>query len=111
MKLKTLYLVLGILATVVIYWEFLPWLVQNGPNVSLFFQQVFANRISASFGIDIIASAVVLMIFVTVEGRRTGVRWLWIPWVALVTVGVVLALASFLYLREVQLERMEAEAK
>ena len=111
MKFKTRYVLLGILATVIVYWEFLPWLLQNGPNVHLFFQQLFANRISASFGIDLIASAVVLMIFVTAEGKRTGVRRLWIPWVALVTVGVVLALASFLYLREVQIERLEAKAK
>jgi len=111
MKWKTRYLLLGILSTIVIYWEFLPWLLQNGPNVSLFFQQLFANRIGASFGIDLIASAVVLMLFVTVEGKRTSVRRLWIPWVALVTVGVALALASFLYLREVEMERMEAKAK
>jgi len=111
MKLKTLYLVLGILATLVIYWEFFPWLMQNGPNVRLFFQQVFANRVSASFGIDILASAAVVMVFATAESRRTGLRWRWVPWLALITVGVAPALALFLYLREVQMEHTLAKPR
>jgi Terpene cyclase DEP1 len=66
-KLKTLYLTLCIVGVVLPYWQFLPWLAANGMNFPLFFHQLFANRISAFFGMDVIVSAVALMIFVRKE--------------------------------------------
>jgi len=44
MKLKTIYLVLCLLGAVLPYWQFVPWVAQNGPNMPLFFHQLFANH-------------------------------------------------------------------
>jgi hypothetical protein len=42
---------------------------------------------------------------VMIEGRRAGVKQLWAPIAASLTVGVSLGLPLFLYLRERRLER------
>lgn len=108
MKPKTLYFLLCILGVLVPYWQFLPWALQHGLNLSLFVHELFANRIGAFFGMDVVVSAVVLLIFARIESRRTGIRHRWLIPLAVLTAGVSLALPLFLYLREVELERKPA---
>jgi hypothetical protein len=105
MKSKTLYLVLSLLGVILPYWQLVPWVAANGLNMPLFFRELFANRISAFFGMDVIVSAAVLLVFVGTERRRTGGQRVWLPVLALLTVGVSLALPMFLYMREAALER------
>jgi hypothetical protein len=105
MKLKTLYLLLCVLGAALPYWQFVPWVMTNGLHMSLFFHELFANRISAFFGMDVIVSAVVLVVFMRVESSRLGIRKRWLPVLALLLVGVSLALPMFLYMRELQSER------
>ena len=102
MSIKSLYLALCILGAVLPYSTFIPWLIDHGPDVSLFVESLFANRISAFFGLDVIVSALVLWVFIGTEGKRRGVRHLWAPVLASLTVGVSLGLPLFLYLREEQ---------
>jgi hypothetical protein len=105
MKPKTLYLVLCIAGVLVPYWQFVPWVLQHGLNMPLFARELFANRIGAFFGMDVIVSAVVLLVFTRVESNRQGIRRRWLVIVAVLTVGVSLGLPLFLYLRESQLEQ------
>lgn len=105
MKLKTVYLVLCILGVLLPYWQFIPWVAANGLNMALFFQQLFANRISAFFGMDVIVSAIALMVFVRSEDSRLSLRAKWLPLAAVLTVGVSLALPLFLFMRERRLEQ------
>jgi len=72
MKTRTLYLLLCIVGIALPYWQFIPWLAANGINFPLFFQQLFANRISAFFGMDVLVSAVALLIFVRYQERHDG---------------------------------------
>jgi len=101
---KNVYLGLCVLGVVLPYWQFLPWAAQNGLNLSLFVQQLFANRIGAFFGMDVLVSAVALLVFVRFENSRTRIPGRWLPLIAVLTVGVSLALPLFLYLRERALE-------
>jgi uncharacterized protein DUF2834 len=105
MKLKTIYLVLCLLGIVLPYWQFVPWLVQNGFNMPLFFRELFANHIGAFFGMDVFVSAVALLVFVRGESSRLHVPGRWLPLIAVLTVGVSLGLPLFLYLRELKLEQ------
>ena len=105
MKPKNLYLVLCIVGTVLPYSQFLPFLREHGLDIRLFFEQLFANRISGFFGWDVIVSSVVLWALVLIEGRRAGVKRLWAPIAASLAVGVSLGLPLFLYLRENRLAR------
>jgi hypothetical protein len=104
MKPKTLYLVLCTLGLLLPYTEFVPWVMQHGLNLPLFARELFANRIGAFFGMDVIVSAVVLVAVTRIESRRVGIRHRWLVIVAVLTVGVSLGLPLFLYLREQQLE-------
>ena len=104
MKLKSIYLALCVLGAVLPYSAFVPWLLAHGLDVSLFVEELFANRISAFFGLDVIVSALVLWVFIGTEGKRKGMRHLWAPVLASLTVGVSLGLPLFLYMRESQPE-------
>ncbi|MGH7497552.1 MAG: DUF2834 domain-containing protein [Gemmatimonadales bacterium] len=104
MRPKSLYLGLGIVGVVAPYSQFIPFLREHGLDFRLIVQQLFANRISGFFALDVIVSSVVLWLFIRVEGRRSGVPRLWMPLAALLTVGVSLALPLFLFLREAHRE-------
>jgi len=109
---KRFYLALAVLGFLLPYWQFVPWLAQHGLNPPLFVQDLFANRISGFFGLDVVVSAVVLWIFIVAEGSRLGMRRLWLPVVATCVVGISLGLPLFLYLRQAHLDRRaDAEEK
>ncbi len=102
MKLKNVYLILCVLGILLPYWQFVPWVAANGLNLRLFFEQLFANRIGAFFGMDVVVSAAALLVFVRSEKPRLGGVARWLPLIAVLCVGVSLALPLFLYLRERQ---------
>jgi len=108
MKRRHRYLALAILGILLPYWQFVPWLFEHGLDLSLFFRELFANRIGAFFAMDVLVSATVLIIFVQVEGRRLGIRGLWVPMVGTLLVGVSFGLPLFLCLRQIQLNRSSA---
>jgi hypothetical protein len=53
----------------------------------------------------VLGTALVLWVFVIAEGRRLGMRHLWVYFVCTLTVGVSLALPLFLYLRAGRLQQ------
>jgi len=105
MKLRHVYLVLCVLGFLLPYSQFVPWVMEHGLNLSLFFHDLFANRIGAFFGMDVLVSAVVLIIFARTEGRRLDLPGRWLPVLAVLLVGVSLGLPLFLYLRQTHLDR------
>jgi hypothetical protein len=109
MKLKTVYLLLCVMGAVLPYGELVPWVLRNGLKMQGFFQLLFANRVSAFFAMDVLVSSLVLWLFVRTEGKRLGVRRLWLPLLGLLTVGVSLGFPLFLYLREVALTQASPE--
>ena len=73
MKARHFYLICGVLGLVLPYAQFVPWLLEHGLNVTLFFRDLFANRISAFFAMDVIISAIALIWFIQSEGKRSRV--------------------------------------
>ena len=105
MKAKTLYLFICFLGIALPYWQFIPWVVaHHGIPLSLFFRELFANRVSAFFGMDVFASAIALVVFMRVEASRLKIKGRWLAIPALLLVGVSLALPLFLYLRELSMD-------
>jgi hypothetical protein len=92
------------------YWQFVPWVSQHGMNFPLFVRELFANRISAFFGMDVLVSAVVLIAFMRGESARLNIRGRW-PLLAVLLVGVSLALPLFLYMREGRLEQIKLDTR
>lgn len=98
--IQYLYLLLALLGAVLPYSQLIPFLREHGLDLKLLVEQMFANRISAFFGLDVLISSVVLWVFVFAEGRRRKMRHLWVYILSNLAVGVSLALPLFLYARE-----------
>lgn len=105
MKLKHVYLTLCIVGGFLPYIPFIPFLRDHGLDFRVIFAELFANRISTAFALDILVSSIVFWVFVLAEGRRARVNHLWAPLAANVIVGLGLGLALFLYMRETSVER------
>jgi hypothetical protein len=108
--LKFIYLLLCIAGTVLPYSQLVPFVLEHNLDIQLFFEQLFANKISAFFGMDVIVSSLVLWVFVYGEGTRLKMSNLWIYIAANLLVGVSLALPLFLLMREYQLEQQTETA-
>lgn len=100
MTLKPIYLGLCFVGTVLPLSQFLPFIRDHGLDLPLFFRQLFSTPVGSFFGMDVIVSSIVLWVFVLADGRRLGMKHLWAPIVANITVGVSLGLPLFLYMRE-----------
>ena len=109
MRPKHWYLGLALVGTIVPYSQFIPFMREHGIDLGLFWAQLFANRVSAFFALDVLVSSVVLWVFVLCEGRRNRLKHLWAPILGSLTVGVSLGLPLFLYMRERQLESRGGE--
>ena len=103
--MKKLYLILAILGAVLPLSQLIPFLKTHGLDLKLFFTFLFNNGVSGFFGMDVIVSSFVLWLFVFSEGRRLGMRRLWIYIVCNLAVGVSLALPLFLLFRERTLDK------
>ena len=110
MNHKNIYLFLCILGAAIPYSQFVPWVMENGLHLGMLVRQLFANRISAFFGLDVLVSSAVLLVFMRVEGKVLRIRFRWLPIAGLCAVGVSLAFPLFLYLRERALEEKQVTA-
>ena len=102
--MQWLYLVAAILGAILPLSQFMPFLATYGFDMPLFFRQLFQNHVSAFFGMDVIVSSFVLWLFVFSEGRRRGMKNLWLYVACNLAVGVSLALPLFLFFRERRLK-------
>lgn len=98
--MQILYLLAAILGAALPLSQLIPFLKTHGLDLTLFFTLLFSNNVSGFFGMDVVVSSVVLWIFVFSEGRRLGMRYLWLYVVCNLIVGVSLALPLFLLFRE-----------
>jgi Terpene cyclase DEP1 len=110
MKPRHVYLILCVLGIVLPYLQLVPWLLEHGLNATLFFRELLASRISAFFAMDVIVSAIVLLCFIQSEGKRLQVRFLWLPVIGTLLVGVSLGFPLFLFLRQLTLDRTNVAA-
>ena len=108
MKTRHFYLSLCVLGVLLPNAPFLRWVLDHGLSPRLFVHDLFANGVSSFFGLDVLLSALVVCGFVVTEGRRLGLRQLWMPIAGLCVVGVSLGLPLFLYQRQRHLDRAAA---
>lgn len=100
---KRLYIIGAFLGLVLPYTYFISFLLEHGLDLGLFIEQMFANPIASFFAVDVIISSLVLWIFIFSEGRRLGMRNLWLYAVCNLIVGVSFVLPLFFYFREEKL--------
>lgn len=108
--MRFVYLLLCIAGTTLPLAQFVPWLSTNGLNVPLLLLQATSSNIAAFAWADVLISGLATIALICVEGRRLGMRRLWLPLVSL-AVGPSLALPLFLFLREKHLMATSAKAR
>jgi len=102
--MQLIYLLLCLFGTALPLSQFIPWLAAHGLDVPLLVQHAIATPISAFAWSDVVVTALAVVVFVLVEGRRIALPGLWRPLLALL-VGPSLSLPLFLLLRERHLAR------
>ncbi|MGB7924654.1 MAG: DUF2834 domain-containing protein [Pyrinomonadaceae bacterium] len=98
--MQWLFLIAAILGAVLPLSYLVPFLAAHGLDLPLLFRQLFANNISAFFGVDVIVSGLALLVFIFTEGRRRGMKHLWVYALCTLLVGVSLGFPLFLFFRE-----------
>ena len=98
--MKTGYLVLFVLGCILPLSQLVPWVAAHGGiDPRLFLADLFANRVSGFFALDVIVSAVVVLCWIATERRRLGLRHAWLPVLATLLIGVSAGLPLVLYMR------------
>ena len=98
--MKLLYGVLAALGAILPLSAFVPWVVAHGFAPGLFVQELFANRISAFFGLDAIVTGIVVLCFAYAEAKSRRLRRPWLPVVGTLLVGASFGLPLLLLLRD-----------
>jgi uncharacterized protein DUF2834 len=70
--------------------------------------ELFVNRTSTAFALDLLATAAAVLIWMTAEAARLRIRRVWIFWVLTLLFGMGGPFPLFLYLRERQLNARPA---
>ena len=99
MVMQIIYLVLAILGFALPYSQLIPFLTTHGFDLSLLWSQLFANRISTYFALDIFVSSIVFWIFVFKEGKRLQMKFLWLYVASNLAIGLSFALPILLLVR------------
>lgn len=100
--MKIFYFALCVLGTLLPLSQFIPWMTKHGLNMPLMVQEVAAAPLSAFAWLDVLVSALTLIIFVLYEGKRLRMPRAWMALLGL-CVGVSLAFPLFLLMREYHL--------
>jgi phosphoglycerol transferase MdoB-like AlkP superfamily enzyme len=101
---KTIYFIFAVLGLVLPYYFLISFLSENGLNLALIIQELFANKISTFFAIDLIISIIVFWFYLYHEATTRKMKNWWVYILASLTVGLSFALPLFLYFRERHIE-------
>lgn len=95
---KRYYLGLAAIGLILPYSQFVPFLLQNGLDIALIIQEITAYKLSTFAWLDVLVTAIVVIIMIFEEKTRLK-NW-WIPVTATLLIGPSCGLPLLLYLRE-----------
>ena len=104
MPKKNIYLILAILGFIVPYFFFLQMPVEDGFDLPLLLQPLFANNLLRGVAMDLTISVIVFWFFMFAEVNKLQMKNPWVYVLATLLVGLSFALPLFLYFRERKLE-------
>jgi len=102
--MKNLYAFLAIIGFLLPYYFLVSFLLENGPNLGLLIDQLFANNISTFFAVDLIITGIVLLVFIYQDAHKLEMGNWWAYGIATLLVGPSFAMPLFLYYRESKLD-------
>jgi hypothetical protein len=104
LKIKHLYIILCFFGIILPYSQLIPLLLEGNFSLKIMIDQLFINRISTLFALDLFVTATVFIVFALYEGVKLKLKHLWIPLLSTLLVGASLGFPLFLLLREINLE-------
>ena len=104
-KIKYVYFILCIFGILLPYSQLIPILIEGNFSLHLMMNQLFINRVSTLFALDLFITATVFIVFALYEGFKFKIKYLGLPFIATILVGASLGFPLFLYLREISLEK------
>ncbi len=100
-----LYVALAVVGAIFPWIIFTPWVAEHRFAPGLFVSELFGTRPATIFASDVLFAAGVFILFAFVEGRRQGIRHVWLPVLLVFLCGLCAALPAFLAQRERALAR------
>ncbi|CAM4297561.1 DUF2834 domain-containing protein [Pseudoalteromonas byunsanensis] len=98
--MKHLYFVLTFLGACVPLVVLLSWLAEHGLDVVSFYYGAISHPVSLFAWLDVIVAALVLVVFIVVDGNKHQVAGRWYAIVGTLCVGVSFGFPLYLYLKE-----------
>ena len=95
--MKNVYLALAAVGLILPYSQFVPFLHENGLNISMIVTEITGYRLSAFAWLDVVVTAVVIITLILDEKKLKN--W-WIPVAANLLIGPSFGLPLYLYMRE-----------
>jgi hypothetical protein len=105
--MRKVYLLAAVAGLAIPYFSFGRFLLAYGLDLARLVDDLFANDISTFFAVDLIITALVVLVWSYREARRVGMRHWWSFVVATLLVGPSFSFPLFLYYREARLQSQE----
>jgi hypothetical protein len=99
MKQSKIYLLLCIIGVGAPWLFILGFFNYEKASIPLFFTSIFANHVSSAVAADLLVSGLVFFTFLFFEGKRLGLKHLWVYILATLFVGLSFGLPLFFYQR------------
>lgn len=98
---KNVYIVMCVLGAVIPLAVFVPFALENGPDMGMFVREMFGTQMASFLSADLLLSSLALWVFIFFEVRKRPIPYWWLAILATLLVGLSLALPLFLLLREI----------
>ncbi|MDU7337739.1 MAG: DUF2834 domain-containing protein [Clostridium sp.] len=98
--MKKIYLGISILGIIIPFSIFVPWLLVNGLNLSLFVREWLSTPISQFFAADFLITWLAWLVFIFVDHKKKDIPLWWIPFVGNFCIGLSFSVPFYLSLRE-----------
>lgn len=98
--MKKLYLCLSVVGTLLPFTIFVPWLLVNGLNLSLFVSEWLSTPISQFFAADFLITWLVWLIFISKDRKKYDIKLWWLPFIGNFCIGLSFSVPFYLFLRE-----------
>lgn len=93
------YGLIAVIALIATWWNNIAYIADGG-KLTRFFLDGYANYASSSLTNDLLLLAVAAIVFMVVEARRLGIKYVWMYVVASFAVAISVAFPLFLIARE-----------
>lgn len=100
MNIRSFYLIMAAIGTVVPWLFFGSFFALNGLNIPLFLKSLFANDAAGGFSADVLITILIFWVWSRRDAVRNSVAGWWLVLPASCLVGLSLALPLYMYLRE-----------